>query len=67
MSVGLKVILNSVQCLEDVVFRYILSRTLVVLCSEEQNQLCNYVNEHYEEHFCEIICIWANGSGGNKV
>ena len=43
VSVGLKVILNLVQCLEGDVYRYFLSRALVVLLfsrAEPTLQLC---------------------------
>ena len=36
-------------------------------CSEEWNHLCNFGRGYYEEQFCEIIWIWASGSGGDIV
>ena len=32
-----------------------LSRSLVALCSAEQNHLCSFGPGHYENHFCEVI------------
>ena len=35
----------------------------LLLCSVEQNNLCNFGREPQEKHSCEIILIWTSGSG----
>ena len=34
-----------------------------LLFSAERNHLCNFGRGYYEEHICEMILIWASGSG----
>ena len=35
-------------------------------CSAEQNHLCNFGREYYEEQFCENIFDLDQGSGGDS-